>query len=456
MRWRAGLRPEGHRSEYRRQFGWKKSTASPLLSAEQVLNSGGRSAPAFRRNPVPMETEYRRSFQGQAPPTGPRLREHLELQRSPLYRSHTTNRRREEPQKKLRPEQEAAQGEDAASAPKATPPPQVQRGHRNQEGGGATEGDAHQAKELRQQALTYRHRAWGTNFSRDHLSQLRSEHNILWEPTDATDSPSNAATADPDSRSTSHVEALDLASSSSKTPSVAGSGDKRHMSKKTQTNPRTPSGPPAERRAAWGEEEEEEENSDEEEGRLPTPMLRTRPVQRTHHDLTTPATGNQEQPGGAILVGKLKGADDLSPYKQRSISAVSRAETAVDLPVKPKEAWSEVNPASTSPSPDHKPSSSRLSKPIRTKQTPPSPVAPPPLVPPPQHCIQGTLRHPDFQHNGDLGLRFRELQCSGGGCGSDDDDRLSVMSWRSAASCSMASAVLERAQKRRESFWGKR
>lgn len=36
------------------------------------------------------------------------------------------------------------------------------------------------------------------------------------------------------------------------------------------------------------------------------------------------------------------------------------------------------------------------------------------------------------------------------------DDRLSVMSWRSAASCSAASVVLERAQKRREHFWGKR
>ncbi|MEQ2278430.1 hypothetical protein XENORESO_018405, partial [Xenotaenia resolanae] len=57
---------------------------------------------------------------------------------------------------------------------------------------------------------------------------------------------------------------------------------------------------------------------------------------------------------------------------------------------------------------------------------------------------------------GELGLRFRELPCSRGGCGSDEDDRLSVMSWRSAASCSAASVVLERAQKRRDNFWGKR
>ncbi|TNN26620.1 Nuclear protein MDM1 [Liparis tanakae] len=77
---------------------------------------------------------------------------------------------------------------------------------------------------------------------------------------------------------------------------------------------------------------------------------------------------------------------------------------------------------------------------MRTKPTyrvAPPPVAPPPVAPPPQHC--------------DVGVRFRDLPCPGG---SDEDDRLSAMSWRSAASCSAASAVLERAQRRRERFWG--
>ncbi len=72
-----------------------------------------------------------------------------------------------------------------------------------------------QARELRQKALLYRRRAWGTNFSRDHLSQLVSENNALWEPTDTTDSTTPRTTLDlcqdPDSHSTSHVEALDLA-----------------------------------------------------------------------------------------------------------------------------------------------------------------------------------------------------------------------------------------------------
>ncbi|XP_051247695.1 nuclear protein MDM1 isoform X2 [Dicentrarchus labrax] len=471
LRWRAGLRSGGRRSgsqqsEYHRQFSWKKpqAAASPMLTAEQLLHSSSRSVPPFKTNPVPVETEYRRSFQGLAPPSEPRLRKHLEHQRVPLFHAYMANKkRREESEKKLHPRP------DDATPP---PPPQVQRGHRILEEGGAPDGEALQVKELRQKVSLYRHRGWGANFSRGHLSQLVSEHNALWEPTDTTDStsdpPSPRLTSDlcpdPDSRSTSHVEALDLASRSSNSSRrssaaavVVGSGETHNVNKNKQIKAQTPQSPPAERLTAWGEEEEEEEHTDEEEGRLPTPRLKMLPVQRTHHDLTTPATG------GAILVGKLKSSDDFSPSKQRSGSAVSMAagaDNVVDVPVKQKEAWPENNPArhssSSGPSPDQKPAATPPSKPIRTKQTSPSPVAPPPLVPPPQHGIQGTLRHPDFQHNGELGLRFRELQCSGGGCGSDEDDRLSVMSWRSAASCSMASAVLERAQKRRENFWGKR
>ncbi|XP_075967891.1 nuclear protein MDM1 isoform X2 [Anarhichas minor] len=442
----AGLRTGGHRSEYHRQFSWKEpaTAASPILTAEQMIRSS-RSVPPFKKHPVPLETEYRRSFQGLAPPTEPRLQKHLEHhQRAPLFHVDMTNKkRREESDKKPRPKVDVPALNKAETTPPR--PPQVQRGHRIPEGGGATDGDARQVKELRQKASSYRRRAWGANFDRDHLSQLLSEHNALWEPTDSTDSPTDPPTPrlTLNSRGPSPLEALDLASrssSSSKRSSVTSSGDKNN-----QIKAQTPPSPPAEGRTAWGEEEEEED-TDDEEGRLPTPRLKIRPVQRTHHDLTTPATG------GAILVGKLKSRDESSPNKRRCGAAV-----------KQKEAWSDIShthlPSSSSSvsSPNHKPAASPASKPIRMKQT--SPVAPPPLAPPPQHCIQGTLRNADFQHNGELGLRFRELQCPAGGCCSDEgeqDDRLSVMSWRSAASCSAASAVLERAQKRREHFWGKR
>ncbi|KAL3977083.1 homeobox protein SIX4 [Sarotherodon galilaeus] len=479
LRQKAGLRSGGQRlggkhSEYHRQFGWKKPTAaaaSPLLTAEQVLHSSSRSVPPFKINPVSMETEYRCSFQGLAPPAGPRLRKHLEHQRVPLFQTYkTTRRRKEESQKKPRLQRDALQRD------MPPPPRQVRRGYRMlteyessfrsplcriPEGGGAMDSTAQQVKELRQKALLYRHRAWGTNFSRDHLSQLVSEHNALWEPTDTTVSANDPASPrlppnpspDRDSHSTSCVEPLDLASHSSKRSSIAGS-ETQQMSKDTRIKKQAVPGPPAERRTAWGEEEEqkqeEEETTDEEEGRLPTPEIKMKPVQRTHHDLTTPAAG------GAILVGKLRSTDGSSPLKhQRCGSAVSMA-AGSETPAKRKEAWSDNIAVSYSPAHDHKSASSPPFKPTRMKQTLSPAAAPLPLVPAPLHGFQGTLRHPDFQHNGELGLRFRERPCPGGGCCSDEDDRLSVMSWRSAVSCSTASAVLERAQKRREDFWGKR
>uniref|UniRef100_A0A8P4JZS0 Nuclear protein MDM1 n=1 Tax=Dicentrarchus labrax TaxID=13489 RepID=A0A8P4JZS0_DICLA len=277
LRWRAGLRSGGRRSgsqqsEYHRQFSWKKpqAAASPMLTAEQLLHSSSRSVPPFKTNPVPVETEYRRSFQGLAPPSEPRLRKHLEHQRVPLFHAYMANKkRREESEKKLHPRP------DDATPP---PPPQVQRGHRILEEGGAPDGEALQVKELRQKVSLYRHRGWGANFSRGHLSQLVSEHNALWEPTDTTDStsdpPSPRLTSDlcpdPDSRSTSHVEALDLASRSSNSSRrssaaavVVGSGETHNVNKNKQIKAQTPQSPPAERLTAWGEEEEEEEHTDE-------------------------------------------------------------------------------------------------------------------------------------------------------------------------------------------------
>uniref|UniRef100_A0A3Q3A8S9 Nuclear protein MDM1 n=1 Tax=Kryptolebias marmoratus TaxID=37003 RepID=A0A3Q3A8S9_KRYMA len=410
-------------------------------SDDQVLNSS-RPVPPFRTNPVAVETEYRRNFRGLVPPTRPRLRKHLEHERVPLFHTQSIHKEKRAESHKHHPKQEVPRREN--SPLKDTPPPlQVQkkrrmlseyqssfrsRLHRNPEGGGATDAVTQQVEELRRQAQSYRHRAWGTNFCRDHLSQLLSDHNVLWEPTAAAaaDSPAETPTQrltpdpspEPDGRSAFCVEALDLASNSSRKSS-------------------------SERRSAWGGEEE---TTDEDEGRLPTPRLKTRPVQRTHHDLTTPAAG------GAILVGKLHNADKQQKCGT-AVTTTTGAEPAANATARHKEAWPEVVPGL---SPEHKPASSPTFEPTRTKQASPSPVAPPPLISPPQHGIQGAMRHPDFQHNGELGLRFREPPCSGGGCASDEDDRLSVMSWRSAASCSAASAILERARKRRDNFWGKR
>ncbi|XP_076015899.1 nuclear protein MDM1 [Genypterus blacodes] len=476
----------GQMSEHHRQFSWKEPTLAvpPILTAEQGLS---RLVPPFRKKHVSMDTEYQRSFQGLVLPTGPRLRKQLEHQRVPLS---YTDMRKERSEKKLCPIQEkpAPQNENVRSrspprqaTPTPTPPPppppqKVQ--HRLQEGGEAPDVQASQiqgfptqswswlneVQELRQKAVSYRRRAWGTNFCRDHLSQLQSDHNALWEPTDTpthpptphlTSDPGQDAAAAPDSSSSSFVGALDLDSHSSNSSPRMSIG-------RTRDGGTAPT-PPAERRQAWrrrggnegggdGDEGDGGGETDEEGGRLPTPTLKIRPVQRTHHDRTTPATG------GAILVGKLMSSSSpllYTPQPQRPVSAVSmaqRAHTADDVPVTKKEAWPEQIPVpipSSNPSPI-KSTASAACKPIRTKHSPPPPVAPAP-----HHCIHGTLRHPDFQHNGHLGLRSRDYLWSGGDFSLDEDDRLSVMSWRSAASCSMASSVLERAQKRQQDFWGK-
>nr|XP_015817983.2 nuclear protein MDM1 isoform X1 [Nothobranchius furzeri] len=433
-----GLRSRGQRSEYSRQFGWKKPApaASPLLTAEQALFSNNRSVPQFKIHPVSVETEYKESFRGLAQPTGPHPWKHVEHQRLPPFHKELAHSGKEAEHTKDKPPQVYKRCRTLTEYQSSF----RSDFYRNPEGGGATDDFTQQVRELRQQAQLYRRRAWGTNFCRNHLSQLLSEHTAVWEPTDTTDSTphlNDDFSPEPDSCSTSCVEALDLASNFSRKSSVVGSGE---------TKASTAS--PGDQHTAWEEEQDEEkENTDEEEGRLPTPRLKTKPVQRTHHDLTTPATG------GAVLVGKLKSTDDFSPNKQlisgTTVTMTTGAERSPHRLTKHKEAWSENKATYSSPSPKHEPAFHPQSKPMRMKQ-----AAPPILTSSPQHVIQGTLRHPDFQHNGELGLRF--LPFSRGGCSADEDDCLSVLSWKSAASCSAASTILERAQKRRESFWGKR
>ncbi|KAK7896786.1 hypothetical protein WMY93_022111 [Mugilogobius chulae] len=268
---------------------------------------------------------------------------------------------------------------------------------------------APQIKKLREQALLYRRRAWGTNFCRDHLSQLLSEHNALWEPTETiesmTERPQSTrldlcqiSSAGPGSECS--LEALDLASNSSRSSyraSAVNSNNEeiKQMNKTTQTNtamPQSTHSPLADEILLL---EEQDNYNEEDEGRLPTPVLKMMPIQRTHLDLTTPAKviirflTQIVVVWGAMLVGKLKGTDE---FIQRSGTANSNALASVHTPEKPREAWAADT---TQHKPDSKPMTSR------------------------------------------------------------NNDRLSVMSWRSAASCTMASAVLERAQKRRDNFWGK-
>ncbi|RXN36440.1 nuclear MDM1-like isoform X3 [Labeo rohita] len=152
-------------------------------------------------------------------------------------------------------------------------------------------------------------------------------------------------------------------------------------------------------------------------GRLPTPKLRTmQTIQRTHHDRTTPATG------GALLVsppkitqssrgvrrsepplGKphspYKHTTDVSPQRPHSKaesgslprSSPAAGLTTVDpIPMR-EDAWSEEEEAA-----DYS-ASPKQHKPLQKQQTSHRYKA---AVPPPANRIQGTMRNPEFQHNG--------------------------------------------------------
>lgn len=481
LRRKAGLgsrrQPHLHKTEYNRQFLPKRApeAPSPILTAQKVLYTSHSTVPPLKNNPVSMDTEYQRSFQGQAPPTAPRLRKKQEQEQAPLFYTLVKRKHKNLSQKNHDPGLETEKNRPLSSkqGPSDRALSRLRR-HRI-----LTEYESRfcvplskipeeeevvvshtpQVKELRDRALSYRRRAWGTNFSRDHLSQLLSEHNALWEPTETTasDCPqsirldlSRVSSAQPEPSRTSSLEALDLSSNSgrmSKRSSVADSRAAEIM--KTNEVGKT-NGTAPERAhsplAGDGLPVDERDECNDDEGRLPTPKLKMLPVQRTHLDLTTPATG------GAMLVGKQAGSDEASLRSGTADSVLAQAETAEHVPLKPREAWSHIRPHQPAPASAPRAERPQSSPPVVFK--PNAPVAFNPNTP--LHCIQGTLRHADFQHNGELGLRFKEQKCSRGGCGSDEDERLSVMSWRSAASCSAASAVLERSLKRRDDFWGKR
>uniref|UniRef100_A0A8D2IN81 Nuclear protein MDM1 n=1 Tax=Varanus komodoensis TaxID=61221 RepID=A0A8D2IN81_VARKO len=386
-------------------------------------------------------------------------------------------------------------------------------------------------KELREKAEAYRQRIRGTHFSREHLNQILSDNNRLWDVS------SDSSTEETISN---NVKALDLAGIPEKnlspSPQIL---PKPEWSEQFQQNNTGKLGfsdaatVPVKRKLAWGEpgnvqelevhspalgEGEEKENKQESEeveeqdqkyqntnadnqqeenmnspgdrtdspvpsregGRLPTPELRAiGGAQRTHHDLTTPTAG------GAVLVSppKVKSSSSLQIRKELSEkygltnnqgsredlkrkfnrvrhktislghSSAAGLKTLDPLPLR-KDHWPSQNTTGVR---DH-PTSVHLEK---TTIVPGLKSAKDPALPywSPLCRIKGTLRNPEFQHNGNvaspqrswLQLPLHEKNYNP----EDDDDRLSQLSVRSAASSSLASQVLERAQRRKENFWSK-
>ncbi|TRY93007.1 hypothetical protein DNTS_030077 [Danionella cerebrum] len=369
-----------------------------------------------------------------------------------------------------------------------------------------------EVKELRKRAEAYKKRAWGTHFSRQHLNQIMSEHNWMWETSTLTSHDSCTNTC-----SSPIIEALDLAGggsvrgSFSPGPSASAAASRRSSTQ----NGGLPEEHtlPVQRRLAWDEDEqlgerdlhqsegEQERSTDENNqrnpkkeheeqdhrldesenesatsavqegsqaslngGRLPTPKLKTmQNIQRTHHDRTTPATAllvspprnNSSSRRGSRKPGLGK---PHSPYRHITDDSQQRLPSQAENGSLPR-----FSPAAGLTTVDLLPMredvlSEELANYTNTRQHKPSQQHPTShvhkaLSP---NRIQGTMRNPEFQHNGNLGIFRPDLFAfpASEATGSDNDDKMSQISSRSAASCSMASEVLSRAQ-RRKGFWGK-
>ncbi|XP_063011166.1 nuclear protein MDM1 isoform X2 [Melospiza melodia melodia] len=373
-----------------------------------------------------------------------------------------------------------------------------------------------QVRELRERAKAYRQRVEGTHFSRYHFNQILSDNNSLWDVS-STSSSEEGISNNIRALDLAGVSEKETAASP-EVLQQPDSREQAHQdsTKKDMSDALTV---PVKRRLAWDEpegteekedqqsaEDKEEEKSDEQtavmaqqlaennkdakedtktEGenvlvlntsaavsdssvssrrgsKHPTLKLRALAgTPRTHHNHTTPAVG------GTVVVSAPKFKSSSSPQRRQN-SATNPTKTESFQPDVRMEATSLFNSAPAG-------LGTVDPLPLRQDQWPPNRVAGEqvPLASAHQeqsksaksrsvpcwslsHRIQGTLKDPEFQHNGNLGnpkvrtfqLPLRERNRN------DEDDRLSQISARSAASSSLASQILERAQKRKD-FWGK-
>ncbi|XP_061224021.1 nuclear protein MDM1 isoform X2 [Neopsephotus bourkii] len=544
-------------SEYQSQFVWKNPhEKSPILAAEQVICNTGKT-PA-----ITSETACERNFKRSPSVNGPQERGGSEEKEFPSKREEPFQKPAEDAAKQGKSEQEHPKQKNKQHINPKPLSLHTSRGKMNTEYRAKFLSPAQyfykdgawsrirnkfpnqvsqntlnsmwymEVKELRERAKAYRQRVEGTHFSRDHLNQILSDNNSLWDVSSNSSSEEGIS---------NNIRALDLAGVSEKetspSPQMQQQSESRKQPHQDSTETKDMSDAltvPVKRRLAWGEQEgteerenhqstEEGEKEDEQAavvaqhleennknanedkkiegenalvlnssaavsdsssvssrtgGRLPTPKLRALGrAQRTHHDLTTPAVG------GALLVSPPKFKSSSSQQRARGLgadpsSAKQGAREASNRRPFQHDAEVEAVPLLTSP-PAGLGTLDPL--PLRQDQWPPNRVsdqqapfasahqgcAPTPRVQKsakscsmpcwsPSCRIQGTLKDPEFQHNGNVGnpnIRSFQLPLQERNY-KDEDDRLSQISARSAASSSLASQILERAQKRKD-FWGK-
>uniref|UniRef100_A0A8D0KTT8 Nuclear protein MDM1 n=1 Tax=Strix occidentalis caurina TaxID=311401 RepID=A0A8D0KTT8_STROC len=336
-----------------------------------------------------------------------------------------------------------------------------------------------EVRELRERAKAYRQRVEGTHFSRDHLNQILSDNNSLWDVSSNSSSEEGIS---------NNIRALDLAGVSEKdtAPSLKmlQQPDSREQPQQDSTEKKDMSDAltvPVKRRLVWGEQEgteegenwqstEEKESQDEQTavvaqqleennkganedkkiegenalglnssaavsdsssvssrtgGRLPTPKLRALGgAQRTHHDLTTPAVG------GAVLVSppKFKSSSsqqrtralgtDPSSAKQGAREASKRRSFRPDVEVEAVSLLTSPPAGLGTLDPLPLRQDEWLPNSVSDEQVPLASAdrersSTPPVLKSAKSCsipgwspsrrIQGTLKDPEFQHNGNVG-----------------------------------------------------
>lgn len=526
-------------SEYQREFVWKTSQKlSPLLAADKFIHRASQPIPPFKSIGTIPETEYERNFKVSPPVKELKQRCYSE------ERGHAGSEPVKDPpgeknEKKTfskTTENPSKQGtlEAEKNSKRKHKPPCLHRSFRkiNTEYRSKFLSPAQymykdgawirikkdvsgQVKELREKAEAYRQRIWGTHFSRDHLNQLLSDNNRLWDL--SSDSSAEESISN-------NIQALDLAGIPEKPVSPASKtkfSQQLHQNNTEKLGLSDASTLPLRRRLVWGEpanaeeievqpsaleEREEKENKQELEendnieannkdastddhqeenetfpvdmadpsvssrkgGRLPTSQLRALGGGQITHDFATPAAG------GAVLVSPPKGKASSShtllnhQISREDLKRKSNKDDGKALSLSPPLAAGlktfdplpvRKDQRPSLPSSDAKtPSSTELSD--QTVSDPVSKSAKDPASSywSPSCRIQGTLRDPEFQHNGNSAspkTSWLQLPLQERNYDDEDEDRLSQLSARSAASNSFASQVLERAQRRKENFWGK-
>lgn len=94
-----------------------------------------------------------------------------------------------------------------------------------------------------------------------------------------------------------------------------------------------------------------------------------------------------------MLVGRLK------PNGDEQVAV--EAGPVLATPLRCKEAWPEVDATHVTPRVSSPVRQSAELKEVKSPEPPPALAPPPPVLATPPHCLQGSLRTADFQHNGE-------------------------------------------------------